>query len=93
MGDRTFTLDRMRQGFLTARHWDAFLAERDHAATCTDGCGQPGPAVELGDGSLQPTVRQCREGLNLFHAANAIADRDRRELAKVQAIIRRKRGL
>lgn len=90
MGARDFTLDRMRQGFLTARHWDAFLAERDHAAGCAD-CGQPGEPMPLGDGSLQPTVRSCPEAMSLFHATSAIADSDRRRLARAREVVRRRR--
>ncbi len=92
MGDsRAFTLDRMRQGFRTSRHWQAFLTEQDHRAACPD-CQGEGPAMTLGDGSQQPTARTCQEALNLYYATCAVADRDRREYEAVQRLIRRKRG-
>lgn len=65
---RKFTPARRAQGFRSQAHLDAFYAHFDHIATCTE-CG-PGAPVELDDG-LQPTLRECAEGLRLLAASFA----------------------
>jgi hypothetical protein len=67
---RELTPERRAQGFASQARLDAFYAHRDHVRACP-ACG-PGPAVEVDDG-LQPTMRECPVGVELYRASLAPA--------------------
>ena len=61
--ERTLTPGRIRQGFKSQAHLDAFYAGYDHGKTCP-ACNLPGEPVEVDDG-MQPTMARCAEGRRL----------------------------